>query len=383
MPSTTSVVDTAGAFDRIAREISACERVGVDIEGNGLFVYRARICTVQLAWQGDDGIHAAVIDALAVDPRVLKPLLESARPIKVIHDIAYDARMLHRAGVTLRQVHDTALTATFLGRRSTGLSALLQSELGISVDKGMQLSDWTRRPLDSEALAYLSADVEHLLALDDRLWSEACAAGIDGEVTTETEHRLRSAAEPERVASPAFVRIRGLERLDDPGRAVLMRAAQAREQLAQERDVPPFRVTSDAKLLAMAKSRPCTDEQVRALIGSDDGVVQAMLAAVREGVEAGKLDAQSEALLARPPFDRAAVDTRKRREKRLTSWREAEAKRRGVHEQVVLPGHCLRRLAEGDALTEERIAALEGMGQARAARYAAALSALLRKDASA
>ena len=62
---------------------------------------------------------------------------------------------------------------------------------------------------------------------------------------------------------------------------------------------------------------------------------------------------------------------------RLTKWRKDEAKRRGVDEQVILPGHCLQGLADLEDLTLDAIAHVPGIGVFRADRDGPALIAVL------
>jgi ribonuclease D len=228
--------------------------------------------------------------------------------------------------------------------------------------------------------------VEHLLALDDRLWASALALGIDNEVRTEVDYRLRSAVQAEPTPPPSFVRIRGLDRLDDEGRAVLKEIAAEREHWAERMDVPPFKVATDQSLLMVAVRKPASTAELVAAVGSraiHAQAAQAIVDGVRRGVAAGRLDPDHEALLRKPKMDRGVMEQRKKWEKRLTAWRKAESERRGVHAQVVLPGHCLRSLVSGELTTAAEIAGLDGMGEARGARYASVLAAMLGEGRSA
>ena len=81
--------------------------------------------------------------------------------------------MLAQAGIELNGVFDTleASRAKYgpdvLGGH--GLATVCERELGLSVSKGEQTSDWTRRPLSSEQLTYAALDAEVLLPLHERL----------------------------------------------------------------------------------------------------------------------------------------------------------------------------------------------------------------------
>ena len=112
-------------------------------------------------------------------------------------------------------------------------------------------------------------------------------------------------------------------------------------------------------------------------------MTEALLEAVIQGIAVGALSPPEAAHLEHPSINPDAIDARKRRDKRLTGWRDSEARKRGVHEQVVLPGHCVRQLATGKLRTAPEIAALEGLGKARGERYAAELAKLLDQDSEA
>ena len=50
-------------------------------------------------------------------------------------------------------------------------------------------------------------------------------------------------------------------------------------------------------------------------------------------------------------------------------WRKREAQKRDVDEQVVLPGHCVKEIAEPETTDVESVMAVAGFGVCRA-RYA-------------
>jgi ribonuclease D len=202
------VVREEGELADLAREAGHAERLAVDLEASGMFAYHARICTVQLAWQSAG--HMAVVDALTAPVAALANLLGAEGPTKIVHDVAFDARLLAEAGVELGNVHDTAIAAHMLGRAATGLAALLASELGVQIAKGMQHHDWRLRPLDDKMLTYLAADVAHLEALERVLWREVVDRGVEDEVLEETRYRLASAAVGARAPQdgPAYARIK-------------------------------------------------------------------------------------------------------------------------------------------------------------------------------
>jgi ribonuclease D len=379
MSDAPAIVRTGAELERVAR--SACESplVGVDVEGNGLFAYRARLCTVQLSWLEASETRIAIVDALEVDSKILSFLLGSRGPFKVLHDFTFDVKLLADAGVELANLKDTSVLARMLGRKATGLASLLSSELGIVVEKELQQHDWSRRPLGPKEIEYLAGDVRHLLALHQKLSDLAHATDIEDEVETECAFKYDMAIAPPREKKPAYLRIKGIDVLDPLGLAVLRRLVDEREHLAEQWDVPPFKVAGNDLLLALARARPKSADELSRLRKGISSRLMAAKGRLIAAVLAGEADrtVPSEDREPAPRPDKTLLAERRAREKRLTAWRRQQAAERGVDEQVILPGHCLQDLVTLDGRDREAIAAIHGLGQKRYERYGAAIAAAL------
>jgi len=177
------VAEQAG-LARAAEAVAAEPRVALDTESNGFHAYNEQVCLVQIATPGAD----FAIDVLAVGLGALLPLLADPAREVVLHAAEYDVMCLKREwSVTLGRIFDTHAAAKVLGVERVGLGNLLQDELGVLLTEDEQRSDWGRRPLSPEQLAYAFADVQHLLALRERLGA-----------------RLSERGEMRRRASPTF-----------------------------------------------------------------------------------------------------------------------------------------------------------------------------------
>jgi ribonuclease D len=383
-PPVRRVVARDDELRAVVTAAARATRVAVDVEASGMFAYRARPCTVQLAW--DEGGQVAVVDTLATSIAPLGDLLGPEGPVKIVHDVAFDARLLAESGIALANVHDTAVAARMLSRLATGLATLLDVELGVHIGKAMQQHDWRLRPLDDRMLDYLAADVVHLEALEQKLWNEVGGHGIEDAVLEETRYRIASAiaaSQPPEV-TPPYARVKGAARLAERELAVLRVAAELREHEAERRDVPPHKIASADALIAIARARPTTAQElarVRGLpIGTPPG--RAFVAAlVPLLVTAGERIPEHERRLFEPvrvPVAQARL--RRQREARLTAWRRGEAKRRSVDEQVVLPGHCLKDAVDADVETLEDLSLVPGLGEFRLRQDGDAILRALRGD---
>ena len=369
--------ELAKAAERLAKR----PRVAFDLESNGMHAYRATACIIQLACEDE----VIVVDSLAISLAPLGGLLSSAATEKIVHDVAFDARILAEAGVRLANARDTSIAARMLTRPATGLAALLESELGVHIDKKMQQHDWAERPLTPAMVTYLAGDVLHLSALADRLFGEVVERGIADEVEEETRYRLAQAigAAGTEDPRPPYVRLKGIERVPADELPILRHLANIREQLSRELDVPPYKVLGPDVLFAIAKAKPGSIDELSRIRGAMGGrrarsIASDLLDAVTVGIEDRVIPDEDRAWFEKPRISGPQVRARRAREQRLTKWRKEEAKRRGVDEQVVLPGHCLQGLADLDEPTLEAIAHVPGIGGFRAQRDGAALVAVLR-----
>jgi len=382
------LVQDADVLTAVVEQASRAAAIAVDVEANGLFAYRPRLCTVQLAWEEEERTKIAVIDTLRVDVAALAPLFGATMPLKVLHDLTFDARMLHDHGAPLRHAWDTSVAARLLGVKSTGLAAVLATELGVVLDKRYQQHDWSRRPFEPAQLAYLSNDVAYLLRLERALMVKVAALDIAAEVEAECAYKLVAALAPPRDQRPTYARLKGVHRLDPPGRAVLMHLVATREEIAEAINVPPFKVITNEILLELARKRPSTVSELGRIRGAMSGragrYATRWLGAIAAGFAASDVPPSDRVYFEAPPFDRQAIAKRRAIESKLSAFRRAEAQRRGVDEQVVLPGHCvhdlaamLAKMAPADPDIVPLIAGIAGIGAKRAEQYAGALAALL------
>lgn len=370
----------------VARRLEDEPRVALDIESNGMHAYKATLCVLQLAAKGS----VVIVDPLATKLDALGPLLSSTKTEKLVHDVSFDARILAEAGLTLANVKDTSVAARMLARSATGLGSLLSSELGIDVDKKMQHHDWALRPLDRTALTYLGNDVVHLDALADRLFAEVESKGIAAEVDEETRYRLSQsiAAAGSEDPRPAYLRLKNIDKLPEADLAVLRHVAQVREAKAAALDVPPYKVLAPDVLVAIAQTKPRSAADLGRIKGASQGrraasIEKDLLRAVAAGIDDPHIPDEDRVHLERPRLPGPIARQRRAREQRLSKWRREEAQRRGVDEQVVLPGHCLQDLADLDQPTLDDIAKIPGLGAFRVERDGAALVAALAMPQSA
>ena len=282
--SPPELVEDQEALARLLGTLRAEPVVALDSESNSFHAYRERVCLLQISTRHGDW----VVDPLAVDVRPLGEILCDGRET-VLHGADYDVRCLNREyGWRFPRLFDTMAAARRLGAPGLGLSALVEAHFGVRLSKAHQRSDWGRRPLTREQLAYAAFDTHYLLPLRDRLAGEIEARGLDAAARAEFG-RIAGVEPRARVFDPeGWRRIRGARELDQAGRAALRALYLAREERAQALDRPPFKVLADPTLVELARRRPGSPEALRAVPGVTESVLRRMGAAIASALgEAG------------------------------------------------------------------------------------------------
>jgi ribonuclease D len=281
-PAPILVADPA-AMARLVEALSSEPVLALDTESNSFHVYRERVCLLQLSTRAQDW----VVDPLAVDVRPLAQVLCDGRDT-ILHGADYDVRCLKREyGWRLPRLFDTMAAARRLGRPGLGLSALVEAHFGVRLSKAFQRSDWGRRPLTRDQLAYASLDTRYLLPLYDLLAAELSARGALEEAWRESA-RIAAVEPRERVFDPeGWRRLKGARELDAPGRQVLRALFLAREERARAADRPPFKVLGEPTMVEIARRRPATAEALAQIPGVTPPVLSRMGDAIRAALAEG------------------------------------------------------------------------------------------------
>jgi len=238
------------AIERLIQRIGAAERIAVDTEADSLHNYFEKVCLVQLSL---GGAHYLVDPLCGLD---LNGLLEALadKPL-ILHGGDYDLRMM-RASMGFRarrEVFDTMIAAQLLGFEQIGLAALIERYFDITIGKGGQKSDWSRRPLSENQLRYAVNDTRFLERLADRMHGELSARGrVDWHRESCRAMVESSGRDHAREPENAW-RIKGAGRLTRRQLAYLRELWRWRDQHARSANLPAFRVLGNQEILGLVR----------------------------------------------------------------------------------------------------------------------------------
>jgi ribonuclease D len=255
------VVTTTEALQQVIEAFAAgTGPVAVDAERASGYRYGQRAYLVQLRRQG---AGTALIDPIACpDLSALHAALADTE--MVLHAANQDLPCLAEIGLVPQRLFDTELAGRLLGHPRVGLGSMVETVLGFSLEKGHSAADWSTRPLPEGWLRYAALDVELLVELRDALHAELVGTGkLDWAME---EFAAILAAPPKPPRTDPWRRTSGIHRVRNRRALAIVRELwEARDQIAQERDISPGRVLSDAAIIELALTAPRTPTDLTAL----------------------------------------------------------------------------------------------------------------------
>jgi len=249
------LITTTEALTELCERLAKSEFVAVDTEFMRENTYWPELCLVQVG----NTEEAAAIDPMA--PGIdLKPLLDlmcdNEDVLKVFHAGGQDVEIIvNLTGKTPHPIFDTQIAMMAISQsEQIGYANLVETWMGLTIDKGARFTDWSRRPLTERQIEYAIGDVTHLATIFPRILKKLIKTG----------RGLWLNAEMEKLADPsnyitdpevAWKRIRQAGR--NPQVLGRMKAlAGWREAEAQHKNIPRGRIMRDETLADIAGHPP-------------------------------------------------------------------------------------------------------------------------------
>jgi ribonuclease D len=263
-----TLVETPRDLAQAARVIGAAKTIAIDTEYDSFRYFRDKLCLLQI----QTGPETWLIDPLAgLDLSCLGEVLNDPGILKVLHAGDNDIRILKRDyAFAFRNVFDTYLAASLLGHKQLGLGKLVESYLGISLEKKMQRSRWDLRPLRGEQLDYAALDTAHLADLHARLDRELLDKGLEKEARRQFVGLTAVVWRPKSLDRIGHRRLPGYATLSPGQREKARRLYRWRFEKGQEIDRAPFMILADSQLVALSRLEEVSG---KALTGS--GILKA------------------------------------------------------------------------------------------------------------
>jgi ribonuclease D len=363
-----TVVRDAAGLARLLEDLARQSELAFDTEADSFFSYREKVCLVQITAEDRDYL----VDPLSgLDVAPLGAVLADPRKTKVFHDGEYDVLILKRAfGFAFAGLFDTRVAASALGEANPGLASVLKAHFGLEVDKSLQRSDWSARPLSERQIRYAQLDTHFLVGLMHRQRADLESRGRLQVVESECR-RLEQLA-PSDLAFDAddFTRVKGVRALDRQGQQNLRELFALRDSLARAADLPPFKVLSNQALVDLARVAPQSERELGRVPGLSSRLARRhapeILGALERARELGPLRRlPAPRREAGPPMSELEVELGER----LKQWRKDRAAHEGYDASLVLNRHVIARLALLKPRTLTDLATVEGLADWQLAAF--------------
>ena len=328
------LIETQQSFDDLIPSLQVQPIIGVDLEGNSLHAFKEKISLIQVSSYDADYI----IDPIQVkDIQGFLDILGDPKVLKVMHGCDFDVVSFKRDYQQhIVNLFDTLIAARFLHYENLGLASLLDQHFGIEIDKKYQKHDWGARPLYQEHLDYARGDTHWLIALYELLARKLKRVGLYQASIEESQLLTLK----EWVSGPAYARSKGFSRLEPLQQKWYRALWELRDEYAQERDVPCFKVLANQYILAVVSE-------------SKDG--KALAARLAKGPFSFK-KINFEHFIEEAEKDSRLIELPKRKQKSkplhiepvlaaLKLWRNSKVEQEGVDPMVVLSNEQLRNLS--------------------------------------
>ncbi len=224
--------------------------VSMDFEGEyNLHIYGEKLCLIQIY----DGDKYFVIDPFGISKEELVKTLENRKIMKIFYDAASDTRLVYKQyGIKMQSVYDLKIMVDILDFDGKGLDAVISRLLKITIvkKKKFQRYNWTKRPVDSDAMQYAVSDVEHLFELKNKLFKL-----IKQEDKTEELifNIIKKTVDLDKKTIPGIFKSFDYKNLKSVEKDLLKKIFDIREEIARELNVPPNLVMSKGKLFEASK----------------------------------------------------------------------------------------------------------------------------------
>ena len=156
------MIKTTEKLQELCIRLSKFPFVTLDTEFIREKTYYPELCLIQIAGPEEE----VCIDPLSpdLDLTPLFELMQNQSVVKVFHAARQDVEIFyHLSGQIPSPLFDTQIAATVCGYGdNVGYQQLTHDITGVSLDKSMRFTDWSRRPLNEDQVTYALHDVTYL-----------------------------------------------------------------------------------------------------------------------------------------------------------------------------------------------------------------------------
>ena len=257
------MITTTEELKEVCQRFATHSFVTIDTEFLREYTFYSKLCVIQAASEDE----AVLIDPLSkeLDLTPFFELLENKNVVKVFHSGRQDIEIFYNMTKKIPYpIFDTQIAAMVLGYGdSVGYQQLVSDLLHIEIDKGMRVTDWSKRPLSEAQLEYALSDVTYLrdvyLLVNEKVKRQNRSSWIEEEMNQLYDENLYEPSH-EKIASKLKYNFKSKQ-----PKYIYQDLYLWREDQAKKLNMPRRQILKDEVMQDIARAHPKSLEELSAL----------------------------------------------------------------------------------------------------------------------
>ena len=227
------------------------DEISMDFEGEfNLHCYGEKLCLIQIF----DNKRFYVVDPFSISKEELKKTLEG-REIKLFYDAGSDRMLVYKQyGIKITSILDLKILVGLLEFKHNGLNDILNNLFKIETykKKKFQMYNWTKRPIDEDAIQYALSDVEYLFKLKDELLHRINQKDMIGELVYGL---VRTNTNYDKLSIPSIKKKKEYQTLRADEKGKCDKIYNMRERIAKRLNRSPNNIFSNRQIFEIVRKQ--------------------------------------------------------------------------------------------------------------------------------
>lgn len=345
------LADSKEKIVEAAKHAKTSKYIGIDTESDSLYSYHEKLCLVQIAC--DSKIY--LIDTLVVGIDEFKDIFENPQIGKIFHSADSDIPLLKtKINCGFSNIFDVMIAAKYIGIKRCGLNNLIERFFSVKLNKKYQKANWKERPIKKEMLDYACMDVYYLKKLKDILIPELKKMGLLEEFMAHCEQFSFLPCKKTKFNPQAWLNLPQAKIMTWPYSLCLKELWTARERVAREKDVPPFKILTNETLLILSREPQKAIKNLAIFKGISEYVIKKhghwIIDALKKGLNSPYNEEGCHYKRNRPDFEKT-----QQRFEALRQWRKKKANERRLFPELILTNDILWKIASKENITLQEL----------------------------
>ena len=263
------IIDNQNKLDNFILNLQSETVIGFDTEFVREQTYWPDLCLIQIATENDQFI-VDIKSKLNFD--CLWDIIKNPKIVKLIHSCKQDIEAIYfLSGRVVTPIFDTQMAAMFCGfKDSISYAQLVKEILDIDLDKDLQYSDWSERPLNKGKCEYAINDVKYLRKIYLHLQKKLSIS----EKKKWLYEEMAILSRPPSVISKNLESKEELLKKDFSEKELIDRLRELRENIAILANIPRKRILSDTNINTLLEQKPNDLECLKNILGENKYVLE-------------------------------------------------------------------------------------------------------------